>query len=103
MRWLKHLSMAHEHPKVAELLETEGPVAYGVYWLLLELIAATMEPGSDQPELTHSESCWAQKLCVSARVYKRLLVRMTGTAANLGQNKSQSGHNHCPELIEISR
>jgi hypothetical protein len=62
MRWLKHLSMAHEDPKMTELLETEGIEAYGVYWLLLECIASAMESGSDRPELTHSIGHWAQKL-----------------------------------------
>lgn len=70
MRWFKHLAMAHEDKELSALLEEMGPEAYGVYWLLLELIASPMEKNCTAPELTHSELKWSQILHVSVRKFR---------------------------------
>jgi hypothetical protein len=67
MRWLKHLSMAHEDPKLSHLLEAHGPEGYGVYWLLVETIAAPLEINATEASLTHSVAKWASVLHISAR------------------------------------
>jgi hypothetical protein len=67
MRWLKHLSMAHADREVDLIIETAGPVAYGIYWLIVEDIAASMEPGKMEPYAIHSLSKW----CALFRLHHR--------------------------------
>jgi hypothetical protein len=71
MRWLKHLSMAHADKAIAFLLEEFGAEAYGVYWLMVEHIAAPMEPGKLSPVATHSVVQWAAICHCSVRVWRK--------------------------------
>lgn len=76
MRWLKHLSMAHEDEKLSALLEEFGLEAFGMYWLLLELISSTMEKDSLVTSLTHSELKWSTNLHTSVRKLRKYLESM---------------------------
>jgi Domain of unknown function (DUF4373) len=67
MRWMKHLALASEDEKISVLIEQYGPEGYGMYWLLLETVAASMQPKSEACELTYSELRWSQKLRSSVR------------------------------------
>lgn len=60
MRWVKHLSTAHNDPEVDRLLEECGAEGYGAYWLIIEDIAGPMEQGRMEPEATHSDLKWSQ-------------------------------------------
>lgn len=70
MRWLKHLTAAHQDGEVDRVLEECGAVAYGVYWLILEDIAGPMESGAMVPEATHSDQRWCQICHVDPRVWR---------------------------------
>ena len=76
VRWMKHLTMAHDDEVVAELLETCGAEFYGVFWLLCEHIAAPMEPGKMNPRASHSFAKWASICHCSARVFRSIAGRM---------------------------
>ena len=58
MRWIKHLSCAHEDELMAELIEEFGPEGYGVWWIILERIAASMVE-SEKTSLRYSARNWA--------------------------------------------
>lgn len=76
MRWLKHLSIAHDDPAICELLEEFGPEGYGIYWLLLEHVALSIEKDSDEtPSRTHSVVEWARICCCSARRLRSFVQR----------------------------
>lgn len=76
MRWLKHLSIAHDDPAICELLEEFGPEGYGIYWLLLEHVALSIEKDSDEtPSRTHSVIEWARICCCSARRLRSFVQR----------------------------
>lgn len=76
MRWTKHLSMAHADAALALLLEEYGAEAYGVYWLMIEDIAAPMEKEKLLPVATHSWVKWSQICHCSVRVFKSIACRM---------------------------
>ena len=42
MRWFKHLTTASDDETMAALIEEFGPEGYGVFWIILEKIAAQM-------------------------------------------------------------
>lgn len=76
MRWVKHKTMAHADAEVDAVLEEFGPVAYGVYWLIIEEIASAMEPGKDAPEAVRSIQKWASICQVPPRVFRKIIARL---------------------------
>jgi hypothetical protein len=64
MRWFKHLSAASDDEKIAELIDIHGAEGYGIYWIILEKIAAKMEKGKTTTNCKYSATKWA-KLCGS--------------------------------------
>jgi hypothetical protein len=59
MRWVKHLSTAHDDQAMGAILENHGPVGYGVYWLIVEEIAAAIDGDHAEPCAVKSLSSWA--------------------------------------------
>ena len=76
MRWLKHLSLAHADEAVAYILEEYGAEAYGVWWLILEDVAAPMETGKMVPISCHSAVKWSQICHCSVRRFRSIAGRL---------------------------
>jgi transcription elongation factor Elf1 len=76
MRWFKHLSMAHSDHAVSAVLEELGAEAYGVWWLIIEDIAAAMESKSTQTFAIHSDVKWSQICYCSARKFRSIANRL---------------------------
>lgn len=76
MRWTKHLSMAHADKAMALILEEFGAEGYGVYWLMIEDIAAPMEKEKIDPSATHSWVKWSQICHCSVRHFRSIVCRM---------------------------
>lgn len=80
MRWLKHLTAAHQDIAMSEILEEFGPEGYGIYWLLLEHLAVAVEKDSlAVPTAAHSVIRWSQICHCSARLFRKF----TTSAAHL--------------------
>jgi hypothetical protein len=71
------MTMAHADPEVNAVLEEFGAVAYGVYWLILEEIAAAMEPGKDTPDAIRSVQKWASICGVQPRVFRKIIAALS--------------------------
>jgi hypothetical protein len=71
VRWIKHLSTAHSDSAISTILEVMGPEGYGIYWLLLEQLAVTMDGSDFVPEQIHSELQWAHLLHCSTRKFRK--------------------------------
>jgi hypothetical protein len=65
MRWIKHIALAHCDQALDAVMDEFGAEAYGVWWLILEDIAAPMEAGKMEPIATHSVVKWSQ-ICRSS-------------------------------------
>lgn len=76
MRWFKHLSMAHSDHAVSAILEELGAEAYGVWWLILEDIAASIEKNSKDTFAIHSDVKWSQICYCSARKFRSIANRL---------------------------
>jgi hypothetical protein len=76
MRWFKHLSMAHSDHAVSAVLEELGAEAYGVWWLIIEDIAASMEKNSKVTFAIHSDVKWSQICYCSARKFRSIANRL---------------------------
>jgi uncharacterized phage protein (TIGR02220 family) len=72
MKWFKHLAEAHDDEKLSEVLCIHGPGAYGVFWLIVESIAAQMDK-SDRCSAKYHVKKWASIAHVDRRTLARYL------------------------------
>lgn len=75
MRWFKHLTRAHLDESVTPLLASMGPEGYGLYWLLCEVVAESMD-ASDRCSLKHPEAEWARQLYVARPRVVRVMLAL---------------------------
>jgi len=61
MRWFKHLTRSHEDEKLAQLRAECGLAGYGLYWIILEIIARNME-NNDQTSITLPIKMWSKMI-----------------------------------------
>ncbi len=66
MRWIKHMTATAQDERVASYLDDCGPSGrhegYGFFWLLLEVVAAQIETGSDKCSATYALPTWSRLL-----------------------------------------
>ena len=72
MKWFKHFSDAHDDEKLSEVLCIHGPGAYGVFWLIVESIAAQMDE-TNKCEVRYHIKKWAGLLHVDRRTLAKYL------------------------------
>lgn len=66
MRWFKHLSEAADDEQLADILAEYGPEGYGVYWLMVEVVAKQMDK-TLRCDVEYSIEIWARKFFISKR------------------------------------
>jgi hypothetical protein len=72
MRWLKHLTNAHNDPAISAIIEEFGLAGYGAYWLILEHLAVGVEKDSEAiPSATHSVGKWSHICFCSTRFFRK--------------------------------
>ncbi|MCK5601541.1 DUF4373 domain-containing protein [Candidatus Pacearchaeota archaeon] len=71
MRWFKHMTSARDNEDLSELLENYGAEGYGVWWIILELIAAQMDK-SDKCSARYSFKKWAKSCQVSTKKFQKV-------------------------------
>ncbi len=62
MKWIKHMAETRDDEKVARLISIGGHEAYGLWWMVLETIAAGMDKDSQKCSLNYPISKWAAEL-----------------------------------------
>ncbi len=66
MRWIKHMTATMQDEKIAAYLDSCGPSCrqegYGFFWMVLEIVAAQIEPGSDKFSATYPLTSWSRML-----------------------------------------
>lgn len=66
MRWVKHMTATRQDEKVAAYLESCGPKyrheGYGFYWCLIEIVASSIEKGSQKSSVTYPLTSWSRML-----------------------------------------
>jgi len=73
MRWFKHIAVARRDEKLAGVLAAGGPASYGLYFLVLEVIAEHMETSSSKCEVSYPVSVWARELGIRSQDVRRKL------------------------------
>jgi len=72
MRWFKHLSTAHYDESMSELMDEFGAMGYGVWWIILEKIAAQMDK-SPRCSARYSLRNWSKSCGISAKKFQKVV------------------------------
>lgn len=75
MRWLKHMTATPQDEKISRLIAEYGHAGYGVWWLVLEIVARGLE-GSREPSVTYPISTWAHLLFIRGSHVVQTLVKL---------------------------
>ena len=103
MRWFKHLSIASEDEKLAEILDTHGAEGYGVYWLIVEKIAFLMD-GTDRTVARYSVKKWSKFCGKSPKVFRKFLESFQELSlfnVEISENNSDFLEIDCPTLLKF--
>jgi hypothetical protein len=71
MRWFKHLSGSHQDEDMAEIISRLGPEGYGVWWIILEVIALQMD-SSEKYSARYSAKKWGSFCGFSAKKFQKV-------------------------------
>ena len=72
MRWFKHLTTASDDETMAALIEEFGPEGYGVFWIILEKIAAQMTE-NDRCSIRYSIKKWSSFVQISPKKFQKIV------------------------------
>jgi|GEM_PF-5161273 len=70
MRWFKHLTNAHDDECMSELIDEFGPEGYGVWWIILEKIAAQMDK-TERCFARYSLKKWSKTCGISVKKFQK--------------------------------
>jgi len=75
MRWVKHMTASHNDEKLADLISRFGHAGYGVWWLVVEIVASVLESGKE-PKVTYPVSKWSHLLSVRGSHVSQTLLKL---------------------------
>lgn len=100
MRWLKHLSTAHNDEEMDRILEECGAEGYGAYWLIIEEIAGPMEPGKMEPSAVHSDATWARLTHTHPLTWKSLKQKLGSKLLVVTRCEDGRTRIACPNILK---
>jgi len=72
MRWFKHMVASSRDEKLDMLRAEFGMEGYGLYWLILELLAEKVNEKNDT-SLTYSAKIWKSFTGISVKKFQKFL------------------------------
>lgn len=72
------MTSSHDDEKLADLISRFGHAGYGVWWLVVEIVASVLETGKE-PEVTYPVSKWSHLLSVRGSHVVSTLVKLEVT------------------------
>lgn len=106
MRWFKHMVASSRDEKLAMLRAEFGMEGYGLYWLILELLAEKVNEKNDT-SLTYSAKIWKSFTGISVKKFQKFLSFCSEFeifSVKFEKNISKNGQNgitiSCPNLLK---
>ncbi len=103
MRWFKHLSDAHNDESMAELIDEFGAAGYGVWWIILEKIAAQMDK-SGRCDARYSFKKWSKSCGLSVKKFQKtvsFLTKLEKLSAKVCEKNSNFLIIECRNLLKF--
>lgn len=92
MRWFKHMTDSADDEKLAALLAQHGPEGYGLWWMVVELVAKQIPKDGNVPTVTYPLSAWLRFTGIYHHKKFKILVQ---SMHNLSLISAQSPSNLC--------
>lgn len=97
MRWIKHDTRASSDPKICYLRMEYGLEGYGLYWYLLESIAASV----GEPDFEFTLEADTRVISYETRIPEEKITKMLNYMVGLGLfEQSSQGTVTCPKMLE---
>ena len=78
MRWIKHMTATPQDEKIARLIADHGHAGYGLWWLVVEAVAARLE-GEGHPSVTYPVTKWSHLLSLRGSHVRQALLKLEVT------------------------
>lgn len=101
MRWFKHMSDASTDEKLALFIHEHGMEGYGIFWRLLELIAAQMDGVSDKCMVQYPEKLLRSYLVVRRQKLSNLLITLQKHELLFHKWEGDKITLSCPNLLKF--
>jgi len=98
MRWFKHDALAHNDEKIRELIHEFGVEGYGVYMIVLELVAEKIDQDLS-PLITVSDQVLREKMRVSRKKLVKILSFFDQKAMAFSKFHGKYWDISCPNLL----
>jgi len=72
MKWFKHMTNSHNDEILSELIDEFGPAGYGVWWIILEVIATHMDD-TDRTSAKYSIKKWSNFCGISPKKFQKIV------------------------------
>lgn len=73
MRWFKHMTAARRDEKLVRLQDEFGVEGYGIYIMILEIIAEQMDGDSEKCSVAFSERFWRKEIGILPKKLKNFV------------------------------
>src|SRR3990167_1141404 len=72
MKWFKHMTNSHDDEGLAHIIDVYGAKGFGIWWLLLEIIAGQMDK-TDKCSVEYPEKRWCKLLGTRKEYLRQIL------------------------------
>ena len=72
MKWFKHMTNSHDDEGLAHIIDVYGAKGFGIWWLLLEIIAGQMDK-TDKCSVKYPEKRWCKLLGTRKEYLRQIL------------------------------
>lgn len=100
MRWIKHLSSAHDDAKINKVRDRFGAAGYGFYWLVLERVAGQLSSDNRRTILGDSAKGWGMFLGTRGDHARKVLEYFGECGLMMVTSSGNYIEINCPNLLK---
>ncbi|MDT8419362.1 MAG: hypothetical protein RQ754_02935 [Desulfuromonadales bacterium] len=99
MRWFKHIATTHQAEDGAAIIDTMGAEGYGVWWIILEVIASQMD-STDKCSANYSAKKWGSFCGFSAKRFQKFAEKLAEFSSISVKETGEFLEIECPNLLK---
>ena len=100
MRWFKHMTASGQDEKLIMLKDEFGMAGYGVYWSILELIAAQINKDNEQTFVEFSMKFWRKFTDFSPKKWQKYVIFCSEIGLFEGVISGEKIKINCPNILK---
>jgi hypothetical protein len=100
MKYINHMTCAHDDEKMQRLIDLHGMAGYGAYWLITEKIASQIRKESMSTSLRLSYRSWGHSLHVDPRTASKWIRSIGECGLAIVEHDSNGASINIPNLLK---